>query len=127
MLCLKTSKKIYKKNIKPKNYASYYKIWLKSKYIKTKQNQKPKAKFFKIFQIVGLVEKQVYKFKLLKKRKIHNVFYMSLLEENPTRKEQMNKSDVIELGANDIESKKYKVEKICDNVVYTKELVSYLS
>lgn len=43
------------------SYASGNKIWLNSKYIKTKQNFKLKAKFFGLFQVVYLVEKQVYK------------------------------------------------------------------
>ena len=37
------------------------------KYIKTKQNQKLKIKFFELFQIFHLVKKQVYKLKVFKK------------------------------------------------------------
>ena len=50
----------------PKNYTSSSKVWLNSKYIKTKQNQKLEAKFLELFQLLYLVEKQAYKFKLPK-------------------------------------------------------------
>ena len=39
----------YNKNVKPKSYALSNKVWLNSKYIKTKQNQKLETKFFKPF------------------------------------------------------------------------------
>ena len=49
------------------SYAPNNKIWLNSQYIKTKQNRKLKAKFFKPFQIIHPVEKQAYKLELSKK------------------------------------------------------------
>ena len=42
-------KQIHSKRIKLKSYAPNVKIWLNNKYIKTKQNQKLKAKFFGLF------------------------------------------------------------------------------
>ena len=54
-------KRAYDKGIKPRSYASDEKVWLNSKYIKTKRNQKLEAKFFGLFQILHLVEKQAYK------------------------------------------------------------------
>ena len=42
----KVQKQAYNKGINIKNYAQEDKIWLNSKYIKTKQNQKLEAKFF---------------------------------------------------------------------------------
>ena len=42
-------KRVHDKAIKPKTYARYDKVWLNSKYIKTKQNRKLKAKFFRPF------------------------------------------------------------------------------
>ena len=42
----------YNKGVKPRNYAPGNKIWLNSKYIKTKQNRKLEAKFFKPFHIL---------------------------------------------------------------------------
>ena len=42
-------KRAHDKGVKPKSYAPGDKVWLNSKYIKTKQNQKLKAKFFRPF------------------------------------------------------------------------------
>ena len=79
-------KKADNKGTKPKNYAPGNKIWLNSKYIKIKQNQKLEDKFFKSFRVLHLVSKQAYKLKLPKKWKIHKVFHVLLLEQNTTRK-----------------------------------------
>ena len=58
-------KRVYDKGVKPQSYALKEKVWLNSKYIMTKQNQKLKAKSFGPFQILHLVEKQAYKLALL--------------------------------------------------------------
>ena len=42
--------------VKPWSYVSSEKVWLNSKYIKTKYNQKLEAKFFGPFQVLHLVE-----------------------------------------------------------------------
>ena len=42
-------KQAHDKGVKPKSYASNDKVWLNSKYIKTKQNRNLKAKFFEPF------------------------------------------------------------------------------
>ena len=39
-------KRAHDKSVKPKSYAAGNKVWLNSKYIKTKQNRKLEAKFF---------------------------------------------------------------------------------
>ena len=59
--------KAHDKSLQPRSYAPGEKIWLNSKYIKTKQNQKLKTKFFSPFQILHLVGKQAYKLDLLTK------------------------------------------------------------
>ena len=46
---------------------------------------------------------------------MHNVFYVSLLEHDTTKKEQMDKR-VMELEAGN--SKEYKIEAIQDSAVY---------
>ena len=113
----------YNKSVKPRSYTPGNKVWLNSKYIKTKQNRKLKAKFFRPFQVLHPVGKQVYKLKLPKKWRIYNVFYMSLLEQNTTRKERVDKN-VTELEFDTGDSEEYKVEAIWDSAVYAMELES---
>ena len=50
-------KRAYDKGIKPQSYAPDEKVWLNSKYIKTKQYQKLEAKFFGPFQILHPIGK----------------------------------------------------------------------
>ena len=59
-------KQAYDKRVKPRSYIPSKKVWLNSKYIKTKRNQKLKAKFFGLFQVLYPIEKQAYKLKLLR-------------------------------------------------------------
>ena len=73
-------KKAHNKGVKSHNYALSEKVWLNSKYIKTKRNKKLKSKFFRLFRVLYIVGKQAYKLKLPTKWKIYNIFYMSLLE-----------------------------------------------
>ena len=73
-------KQAHNKGMKLKSYAPGDKVWLNSKYIKTKQNWKLEAKFFRLFRVLYPVGKQAYKLKLSKKWRIHDVFHMSLLE-----------------------------------------------
>ena len=47
----------YDKHAKPRSYALGDKVWLNSKYIKTKQNRKLELKFFRPFQVLHLVGK----------------------------------------------------------------------
>ena len=71
---------VYDKDVKSRSNAFSNKVWLNSKYIKTKQNRKLKAKLFTLFWVLHLRDKQAYKLELPKKWRIHNVFHMSLLE-----------------------------------------------
>ena len=114
----KLQKQANDKSVKPKSYAFSDKFCLNSKYIKTKQNRKLEAKFFGPFQLLHPVGKQAYKLELPKKCRIHNVFHMSLLEQDITRKERVKK--VPELDAGD-KSKEYKVEAIWNSAVYAIE------
>ena len=76
----KVQKWAYNKGVKRRSYAPSDKIWLNSKYIKTKRNQKLEAKFFRPFRVLYPIKKQTYKLKLPKWWKMHDVFHMSLLE-----------------------------------------------
>ena len=111
-------KQAHNKSIKPKSYAPGDKVWLNSKYSKTKQNQKLEAKFFGPFQVLYLVGKQAYKLKLPKKWRIHNIFHMSLLEQVTTKKERVEKVPELDAGDN---SEEYEVKAIWDNAVYANE------
>ena len=73
-------KRAHNKSVKPRSYVPSDKIWLNSKYIKTKRNQKLEAKFFGPFQVLYPVGKQAYKLELLKKWRIYDIFHVSLLK-----------------------------------------------
>ena len=73
-------KRAHDKGVKPRSYAPGKKVWLNSKYIKTKRNRKLQTKFFEPFRVLHPVGKQAYKLELPKKLTIHDVFHMSLLK-----------------------------------------------
>ena len=50
-------KRGYDKRVKPQSYAPNEKVWLSSKYLKTKQNHKLEAKFLGLFRVLHLVGK----------------------------------------------------------------------
>ena len=62
----KLQKRANDKETKPKSYAFGKKVWLNSKYIKTKCNRKLEAKFFGSFRVLYLVDSQAYKLELPK-------------------------------------------------------------
>ena len=67
------------------------------------------------------VGKQAYKLGLSKKWKVHNVFHVSLLEQDTTKKEQVKK--ILELDVGE-DSEEYGVEAIWDSAVYVNKLES---
>ena len=89
----------HNKRVKSRSYAPGKKIWLNSKYIKTKRKRKLEPKFFGLFRVLYLIGKQIYKLELPMKWRIYDVFHMSLLEQDMTRKEQHN--NAVELDAGD--------------------------
>ena len=113
----KLQKQAHNKGVKPRSYASGDKVWLNSKYIKTKRNWKLEAKFFRLFQILDLIIKQTYKLELPKRWRIHNVFHVSLLEQDSTRKERVDKW-VTELELEAGNSQEYELKVIWDSAVY---------
>ncbi len=76
----KLQKKTHDKGVNSHSYVLDKKIWLNSKYIKTMKNKKLESKFFGPFRVLYAIENQAYKLELATKWKIHNIFYMSLLE-----------------------------------------------
>ena len=73
-------KRAYNKGVKLRSYSPEKKVWLNSKYIKTKRNHKLEAKFFGSFRVLYPVGEQAYKLELSKKWRIHDIFHVSLLE-----------------------------------------------
>ena len=115
-------KRAHDKGVQPRSYSLGDKVWLNSKYIKIKQNQKLEAKFFGLFRVLYPVRKQAYKLELPRKWRIHDVFHVSLLEKDTTRKRRVDEEvKQIEFDKGDNESRKYEVEVIWDNAVYTRE------
>ena len=104
-------KRAHNKGVKPRSYAPGDKVWLNSKYIKTKRNRKLEAKFFEPFRVLHPVRKQAYKLKLPKKWRIHDVFHVSLLEQDTIRKGRVDEN-ATELDAGNNDSGEYKVEAI---------------
>ena len=119
-------KRYYNKYAKPRSYTPGDKVWLNSKYINTKRNCKLEFKFFGPFQVLHFVGKQVYKLELPKRWRIHDVFYMFLLEQNTTRKRQVDEKTLqLKFEDND-KGDEYEVEAIRDSTIYAKELESGL-
>ena len=64
----------------------------------------------------------------MKKKKIYNIFYILLLEQNITRKRQVDKNatKLVELDAGNNDSGEWKIEAICNSAVYTRESADHL-
>ena len=120
-------KRAHDKGVKPRSYAPSDKVWLNSKYIKTKRNRKLEAKFFGPFRVLHPVGKQAYKLELPRKWRIYDVFHVSLLEQDTTRKGRVDKNatELAKLDAGE-DSGEYEVEAICDSAVYARESVGHL-
>ena len=109
-------KQAHNKGVKPRSYAHGNKVWLNSKYIKTKCNRKLEVKFFKPFRVLHPIGKQAYKLELPKQCRIHNVFHVSVLEQEITRKERVDKR-VTKLELEASNNKEYEVEALWDSAV----------
>ena len=117
-------KRAHDKEFKPWSYTPGKKVWLNSKFIKTtKWNRKLEAKFFGPFQVLHLIGKQAYKLELLRNWRIHDIFHVSLLEQDTIRKGWEFSVPEFELGD---DTKEYKVEAIWDSAVYAKEADRHL-
>ena len=119
----KLQKRVYDKRTKPRSYAFSRKVWLNSKYIKTKHNWKLETRFLGCFRVLHLVGSQAYKLQLSKQWRIHKVFHISPLEKNITKKERVDKKTAKQLKFEDGgNNKEYKMKSICDSTVYAREL-----
>ena len=82
----KLQKYYYNNHTKSKSYDLGDKVWLISKYIKTKQNRKLEFKFFRPFRIMQLVRNQAYKLELSKRWSIYDIFYVSCWNRIPVER-----------------------------------------
>ncbi len=117
----KLQKRVHDKGVKSHSYAPGKKIWLNSKYIKMKQNKKFESKFFGPFRVFYIVGKQVYKLEVPSKWKIHDVFHVSLLEQDIIRKKRVD--NALPESKKDLEfkaggNKEYEVKVIINSTVY---------
>lgn len=62
------------------------------------------------------MSKQVYKLKQLAKKRIYDVFHMSLLKQDIIKKGQVN--EFLERKLNAREDRKYKIGAIKNNAIY---------
>ena len=122
----KLQKQAQDQSIKSRSYAPGDKVWLNSKHIKTKRNCKLEAKFFGPFQVLYPVGKQAYKFELSRRWRIHDVFHVSLLEQDTTRKGRVDEN-ATRLKFEVDNNKEYKIERISNSALYIKEAESHLS
>ena len=113
-------KRPHNKSDKPQSYATGDKVWLSSKHLKTKRNCKLEAKFFDLFWVLHQVGNQAYKLKVLKKWRIHNVFHVSMIDQDSTKKKQVNDTQ-LDFAFKTSINEEYKVDAIWDNAVYAKE------
>ena len=113
----------HNKSVKERTYMPRETVWLASRHIKTKQNKKLEDKFLGPFEVIESVGKQAYRLKLPSRWRIYNVFHMSLLERNTTRKGGANHEiEQLQLEFEDNNSKEFEVEGIKDSAVYAREL-----
>ena len=103
-------KQTHDKELKSWSFTLGEKIWLNSKYIKTKKDRKFKTKFFKPFPIYHPVQKLAYKLELLSRWKIHDVFHLLLLKQGTTNKRWINEFVMLKFNKGD--DKKYEVKAI---------------
>ena len=114
-------KRYHDKYAKLKSYAPGDKVWLNSKYIKTKWNRKLEFKFFGPFRVLHPVGKQAYKLELPKRWRIHDVFHVSLLEQDTTRKGRVDEKTLQLEFEDDGKGEEYEFEAFFDSAVYAKE------
>ena len=83
------------------------------------------AKFLGPFWVLHPINKQAYKLKLPKKWRIHDIFHVSLLEQDTTKKGQVNDMQLdFKFEAGD--DKEYEVDGIRDSAVYARESAGQL-
>ena len=80
---------------------------------------------FGLFQVLYTVGKQAYKLEPPKQWKIHNIFHVSLLGQDTTKKEWEDEK-VTELEFESGNNLEYKVKTIWDSAVYANKAEGHL-
>lgn len=79
--------------------------------------------FFGPFWVLHPVAKQAYRLELPASWKIHDIFHISILEQDSTRKGRVNKLLEPEPDFDVGKHKEYKLETIKNSIVYANEAV----
>lgn len=72
------------------------------------------------------IAKSLYKIKLSKKWRFHNVFHISQLDKKIIKKKQIDKIRSWIEFENDGDSKEYKIKVICNSKIYASKSEGYL-
>ncbi len=105
------------KHRKSRDYKVGDSVWLNTKYIRTKRNRKLEFKNFGPFLITDVVGLQSYRLQLPERWRIHNVFHVSLLEKDSSKKGEISpRLEDMEFDEGDIHE--YVVAKIVDSKVF---------
>ena len=111
----------HNKATKDRVYSPGESVWLDGKHFNTKRNRKLGHKFLGPFMVIEPIGKQAYRIQLPPRWRIHDVFLVSLLEKNGTKKGGVDKELAEQIEFNENEPKEYEVESIQDSAVYARE------
>ena len=96
---------------------------LNEKNIRIKRNKKLKWKHFEFFRVLEIIKDQVYRLKLFKRWRIHDVFHVSLLKKSKFKKKKNTieltyQSKDIKIEKDEIIEKLYEIETILNSHIY---------
>ena len=112
----KLQTKYYNKCHTHKSYKVDDYVYLNMRNFKTRRsNKKLDFKINCSFQIIEIIDKQVYKVKLLLNWQIHDMFYIFLLKQAKSKKEKIYKAFASTEIINEDDESVYTVEAITDS------------
>ncbi len=102
---------------KSRDYKVGDRVWLNTKYIRTKRNRKLEFKHFGPFLITDVIGSQSYRLELPSGWRIHNVFHVSLLEKDSSKQGEVSQSlENMEFDEGDAHD--YVVAGVVDSAVF---------
>ena len=78
------------------------------------------------FRILNIISPTAIRLNLPKKWRIHNSFYISLLELYRTGLQQTPNPDQIVRDTEPIKTKNYKIDKVKDSIYTKRDIIKYL-